>query len=322
MVIHSLGNEGPASEYSDCVTLLNGHFAAPQSVVVRRIVLAIADCQRQQWVGESVHQYVTNLRCLASLCKFGLLEDEMICDQLTEHLTLSYGKNCSRRRTTCQRRSTWLSSAPRCQHHGPTSSWISVASSTASRNISAFCWSPTISILNGPRSFPPVPSPPRWSLISSHPCLHWSAPDTITTDNGPQFIWADYASFMEGRGIKHIGTSFYHPQANGGIERFNQTLNNGLRAQMADGLLFPMALQSTLLHYRDKTTDSSPAFLMLGRQLQLPLDHLCPPTGNPPSAAPFLRSRVKEQQRRMKQRFDTGHQARLPALTVNVFTWH
>lgn len=40
MVIHSLGNEGqcifrtlgPAPEYSDCVTLLNGHFAAPQSV--------------------------------------------------------------------------------------------------------------------------------------------------------------------------------------------------------------------------------------------------------------------------------------------------
>lgn len=40
--------------------------------------------------------------------------------------------------------------------------------------------------------------------------------------------------------------------------------------------------------------------------LQLPLDRLRPPTGNPPSAAPSLRSRVAEQQRRMKQQFDTG----------------
>ena len=89
VLIHSLGNEGqrifrtlgPAPTYTDYITLLAGHFAAPQSVMVRRIIFR----QRRQRPGESVHQYVTDLRCLASLCKFNALEDEMIRDQLAEH---------------------------------------------------------------------------------------------------------------------------------------------------------------------------------------------------------------------------------------------
>uniref|UniRef100_A0A8C5DFI1 Retrotransposon gag domain-containing protein n=1 Tax=Gouania willdenowi TaxID=441366 RepID=A0A8C5DFI1_GOUWI len=89
LLIHSLGNEGqrifrtlgPADKYRDCVALLTGHFAAPQSVIVRRIIFR----QRRQRPGESVHQYVTDLRCLASVCKFEHLEDEFIRDQLAEH---------------------------------------------------------------------------------------------------------------------------------------------------------------------------------------------------------------------------------------------
>uniref|UniRef100_A0A667WQF1 Retrotransposon gag domain-containing protein n=1 Tax=Myripristis murdjan TaxID=586833 RepID=A0A667WQF1_9TELE len=90
-LIHSLGSEGqrifrtlgPAAKYADCVALLAKHFAPPQSVIARRI----AFCQRRQRQGESVHHYVTDLRCLASLCKFDTLEQEMIRDQLAEHTT-------------------------------------------------------------------------------------------------------------------------------------------------------------------------------------------------------------------------------------------
>uniref|UniRef100_A0A672JK41 Retrotransposon gag domain-containing protein n=1 Tax=Salarias fasciatus TaxID=181472 RepID=A0A672JK41_SALFA len=89
LLIHSLGTEGqrifrtlgPAKKYKDCVALLAGHFTAPQSVIVRRIAFR----QRRQRPGEPVHQYVTDLRCLASLCKFNHLEDEFIRDQLAEH---------------------------------------------------------------------------------------------------------------------------------------------------------------------------------------------------------------------------------------------
>uniref|UniRef100_A0A672INC6 Gypsy retrotransposon integrase-like protein 1 n=1 Tax=Salarias fasciatus TaxID=181472 RepID=A0A672INC6_SALFA len=148
----------------------------------------------------------------------------------------------------------------------------------------------------------------------------WGVPDAITTDNGPQFISTDFVAFMEGRGIKHIRTALYHPQANGGVERFNQTLKNGLRAHMADGLPFSDSLQSTLMHYRatpHSTTGSSPALLMLGRELQLPLERLRRPGSNVPAVATSTRGRVAEQQRRMKQRFDKEHRARHPALAVS-----
>uniref|UniRef100_A0A3Q3GBU2 Retrotransposon gag domain-containing protein n=1 Tax=Labrus bergylta TaxID=56723 RepID=A0A3Q3GBU2_9LABR len=72
---------GPAATYTECVTLLAGHFAAPRSVILRRIVFR----QRRQHVGESVHHYVADLRGLASLCQFGVLENELIRDQLAEH---------------------------------------------------------------------------------------------------------------------------------------------------------------------------------------------------------------------------------------------
>ncbi|KAJ8333462.1 hypothetical protein SKAU_G00414700 [Synaphobranchus kaupii] len=89
LLIHNLGSEGqrifrtfgPAPTYAECVTKLSGHFAAPQSVMFRRIVFR----QRRQQTGESVHHYVADLRSLASLCKFGALEEELIRDQLAEH---------------------------------------------------------------------------------------------------------------------------------------------------------------------------------------------------------------------------------------------
>ncbi|KAG7482685.1 hypothetical protein JOB18_028080 [Solea senegalensis] len=58
ILIHSLGNEGqrifrtlgPVQTYADCVALLTGHFAAPQSVIVRRIIFR----RRRQKPGELV----------------------------------------------------------------------------------------------------------------------------------------------------------------------------------------------------------------------------------------------------------------------------
>ena len=105
----------------------------------------------------------------------------------------------------------------------------------------------------------------------------WGMPTTITTDNGPQFISADFTTFLSEWRIRHIRTAFYNPQANGGVERMNPTLKNGIRAHLAEGFQFSAELLRTLLHYRatrHTTTDSSPALLMLGRELSLPLDRL------------------------------------------------
>ena len=152
----------------------------------------------------------------------------------------------------------------------------------------------------------------------------WGMPTTITTDNGPQFISAEFTTFLSERGIRHIRTAFYNPQANGGVERMNQTLKNGIRAHLAEGFQFSAALLRTLLHYRaakHTTTDSSPALLMLGRELSLPLDRLRVPAhltsqGAQRETTDQLRDRVSARQQATKQRFDRSHRAKHPAFTI------
>ncbi len=89
---HCLGMEGhrvfgmlgTVLQYRNAVTLLAGHFSAPQSALLRQLQF----CQRHQLLGETVHQYVADLRGLATLCKFGALQDQMIRDQLIEHTNM------------------------------------------------------------------------------------------------------------------------------------------------------------------------------------------------------------------------------------------
>ena len=58
--------------------------------------------------------------------------------------------------------------------------------------------------------------------------VFWGLPQAINTDNRPQFTLAELSSFLEGCGVRHICTPFYHPQANRGEECFNQMLKNGI----------------------------------------------------------------------------------------------
>lgn len=98
----------------------------------------------------------------------------------------------------------------------------------------------------------------------------WGLQNTITTDNGPQLISAEFAAFVEEKGIKHICTSFYHTEANGGFEWQNLSLKNGIRAHLVKGFKFFTALLRTLLHdwahstlnYRQlpSSTDVGPGF--------------------------------------------------------------
>ena len=103
----------------------------------------------------------------------------------------------------------------------------------------------------------------------------WGLPKTITTDNGPQMVSHELCSYLKEKGIHHNRTAFYNPSANGGVERLNQLLMNGIRGHLAQGCTFNPSLLQTLLHYRatpHSTTGVSPASLMLGWELLLPLE--------------------------------------------------
>ncbi|CAI7743833.1 unnamed protein product, partial [Closterium sp. NIES-53] len=62
----------------------------------------------------------------------------------------------------------------------------------------------------------------------------------IRTDNGGEFIGADFESVLKKKGIQHQLTVPYNPQQNGVAERFNRTLQEGARTLLGRaGLLDP-----------------------------------------------------------------------------------
>ncbi len=143
----------------------------------------------------------------------------------------------------------------------------------------------------------PVPSLTFWSCFLPAGGL----PRTLTTDNGPQLVSAEFTSYIQSKGIKHIRTAYYHPQSNGGVERFNQSQNNGLRAHLAQGYSFNKAL--SLLHYRAAQHATT----------GLPLHRLCPPTSH--GGNPVVKARVREQQLKARSRFDAKKKARIPRIS-------
>ncbi|KAK7884454.1 hypothetical protein WMY93_027577 [Mugilogobius chulae] len=103
-------------------------------------------------------------------------------------------------------------------------------------------------------------------------------PCAITTDNGPQFTSCDFADFLKERGIKHIKTSVYHPQANGCVERFNRVLKDCIQGAQAVQKPWKPTVTAMLQSYRatpHATTNESPFKLLRGRQMRTKL-HILP----------------------------------------------
>ena len=62
-----------------------------------------------------------------------------------------------------------------------------------------------------------------------------NAKPRIITDNGPQFIAADFRKFIRLSGMTHVKTSPYYPQSNGKIERWHRTLKATTIRPLAPG---------------------------------------------------------------------------------------
>ncbi|CAI7869013.1 unnamed protein product, partial [Closterium sp. NIES-53] len=77
--------------------------------------------------------------------------------------------------------------------------------------------------LSGSRYFLTIEWMPRAERESGHKVK------VIRTDNGGEFIGADFEAVLKKKGIQHQLTVPYNPQQNGVAERFNQTLQEGAR---------------------------------------------------------------------------------------------
>ncbi len=57
----------------------------------------------------------------------------------------------------------------------------------------------------------------------------YGIPEDLVTDNGSQFVRAEFESFLNEYGLHHSRTVPYNPPANGLVERFNRELKQGLQ---------------------------------------------------------------------------------------------
>ena len=96
------------------------------------------------------------------------------------------------------------------------------------------------------------------------------------SDQGREFINSINEHFFKLAGVKHIISSAYHPQTNGLVERFNQTLQRSLLKMVKDNAThWEKYLDSVLFAYRTSkqaSTKYSPFFLLYGREPKLPVD--------------------------------------------------
>lgn len=108
----------------------------------------------------------------------------------------------------------------------------------------------------------------------------FGVPNEIHSDQGKNFESKLIQLICERLSINKTRTTPYRPQSDGQTERFNRTLLDAL-AKLSDAqkdwdLLVPLVC----LYYRatvHASTGVSPALLMLGRELRLPVDIIFPP---------------------------------------------
>uniref|UniRef100_A0A224YXR6 Gypsy-11 cq-i n=1 Tax=Rhipicephalus zambeziensis TaxID=60191 RepID=A0A224YXR6_9ACAR len=146
-------------------------------------------------------------------------------------------------------------------------------------------------------------------------------PEAIVTDNGPQFKSQIFETFLSDRGIQHLCSSNYDPQANGQVERFNRVLKEQMQLAQLECRPLKQAVTKYLGTYRftpQATTGLSPAQLLHNRQPRSGIDiaGLHPKSSAPSPMLDPVRTRVFHRQQATKLRIDSKRGAKPPKLQV------
>ncbi|XP_058016881.1 uncharacterized protein K02A2.6-like, partial [Ahaetulla prasina] len=100
-------------------------------------------------------------------------------------------------------------------------------------------------------------------------------PDTLVSDNGPQFTATQFEEYLAEEGIRHALSAPFHPATNGLAERFVRSAKEALSRLKPGDWQSKIDVFLAVQHRTPcATTGRSPAELLMGRKLRCPLDRL------------------------------------------------
>ena len=141
-------------------------------------------------------------------------------------------------------------------------------------------------------------------------------PETVISDNGPQYASEAYRLFARDYQFKHITSSPYFPQSNGEAERAVQTVKNLLRK--SDDPYLP------LLAYRTTPVLAgySPSELLMSRILRSTVPTTRAQRAPQVPDSDVVQTKGQADKARQKRNFDSHHGARtLPSLMPGDVVW-
>ena len=102
-------------------------------------------------------------------------------------------------------------------------------------------------------------------------------PEELVSDNGKQFISAEFETYLKSCSIQHIRVSPYYARSNGKLERFHQYLKKNFRAVISEGKSWQTELPKILMLYRASphpVSGKSPAMLLFTREIRMKVPHI------------------------------------------------
>ena len=144
-------------------------------------------------------------------------------------------------------------------------------------------------------------------------------PFQIMSDQGRNFKSKLFAALCEAMHIHKTRTTPYRPSANGQVERFNRTLMDAVRCFVAGNQrnwdLYLSQIAGALRSAVNRSTGYTPNMMMLGREVNQPVDLLFPTKATEMSADQYVekslkkahdvaRRNLKTTQERMKRDYD------------------
>lgn len=142
-------------------------------------------------------------------------------------------------------------------------------------------------------------------------------PQTLITDNGPQYSSDEFAKFAASYNFSHVTSSPYYPQSNGCAERAVQTAKNLLK-ESADPYLAMLTYRTTPLQW----CGLSPAELLMGRRLRDNLPQVTPQLTPEWHYLEEFRKQDAEYKAKQKTNYDRRHRTRpLPLIPDSSEVW-